>query len=88
MFRASFFWFNKYSDDIQFSIITPKKPIQPGCQLSISVNHSGRKIYDYLKENGVIVDWREPSVIRFAPVPLYNSFEDLYKLSKILLNAI
>lgn len=80
--------FNKYSDDIQFSIITPKKPIKPGCQLSISVNHSGKKIYDYLKENGVIVDWREPNVIRFAPVPLYNSFEDIYKLSKILLNAI
>ena len=47
-----------------------------------------KKIYNYLKENGVIVDWREPNVIRFAPVPLYNSFEDIYKLSKILLNAI
>ena len=80
--------FNKLSNDIQLSIITPKKPINPGCQLSISVNHSGKKIYNYLKENGVIVDWREPNVIRFAPVPLYNSFEDIYKLSKILLNAI
>ncbi len=80
--------FNKLSNDIQLSIITPKKPIDPGCQLSISVNHSGKKIYNYLKENGVIVDWREPNVIRFAPVPLYNSFEDIYKLSKILLNAI
>ena len=78
----------KLSNDIQLSIITPKKPIDPGCQLSISVNHSGKKIYNYLKENGVIVDWREPNVIRFAPVPLYNSFEDIYKLSKILLNAI
>ena len=77
--------FNKVSKDLKFTIITPKEPMPPGCQLSILVNHSGRKVYDLLKENGVIVDWREPDVIRFAPVPLYNSFEDIYKLSQILL---
>ena len=76
--------FNKVSKDLKFTIITPKEPMPPGCQLSILVNHSGRKVYDLLKENGVIVDWREPDVIRFAPVPLYNSFEDIYKLSQIL----
>ena len=76
--------FNKVSKDLKFTIITPKEPMPSGCQLSILVNHSGRKVYDLLKKNGVIVDWREPDVIRFAPVPLYNSFEDIYKLSQIL----
>ena len=79
--------FNEYSDDIKFQIITPKEPVNPGCQLSILVNHSGREIYEFLKESGVIVDWREPNVIRFAPVPLYNSFEDIYNLSQILYDA-
>ena len=69
------------------AIITPKEPIHPGCQLSVLVNHSGKEIYEFLKENGVIVDWREPNVIRFAPVPLYNSFGDIYNLSQILCDA-
>ena len=79
--------FNEYSEDIKFQIITPKEPISSGCQLSVLVNHSGREIYEFLKENGVIVDWREPNVIRFAPVPLYNSFEDIYNLSQVLYDA-
>ena len=82
-----FLHFNEYSDDLKFIIITPKKPKEPGCQLSVLVNHSGKKIYDFLKNNGVMVDWREPDVIRFAPVPLYNSFEDIYNLSEILLRC-
>jgi len=79
--------FNESSKDVKFQIITPKEPIHPGCQLSVLVNHSGKEIYEFLKENGVIVDWREPNVIRFAPVPLYNSFGDIYNLSQILCDA-
>jgi kynureninase len=43
-----------------------------------------RKLVNKLFEQGVVVDWREPNVIRLAPVPLYNSFEDIYKLGKVL----
>ena len=73
--------FNNESKDFKFKIITPK---QRGCQLSVLVNKNGRKVYEILNQNGVVVDWREPNVIRFAPVPLYNSFEDIYNFSQIL----
>lgn len=64
-----------------FEVITPK---DRGCQLSVFVHGKGRELFDYLMENGVVVDWREPNVIRLAPVPFYNSFEDLYGFGKIL----
>jgi kynureninase len=61
-------------------IITPKNPNERGCQLSIQVNNANKDLYNKLTESGVISDWREPDVIRCAPVPLYNSFEDVYKM--------
>jgi kynureninase len=73
--------FNQNSKDIKFKIITPK---ERGCQLSVLVNKSGKEVYKMLNKNGVVVDWREPNVIRFAPVPLYNSFEDIFNFSQIL----
>jgi kynureninase len=48
----------------------------------------GRPLFDYLMKNGVITDWREPNVIRFAPVPLYSSFEDMYNFGQILKQGI
>lgn len=63
-------------------IITPKE--NRGCQLSIVANGYGKALFNKLMENGVIPDWREPNVIRCAPVPLYNSFEDLYRFGEIL----
>lgn len=63
-------------------IITPKEP--RGCQLSIVANGYGKPLYTKLIESGVIPDWREPNVIRCAPVPLYNSFEDIHRFSQIL----
>ncbi|MEM7548033.1 MAG: kynureninase [Bacteroidota bacterium] len=66
------------------SIITPKEEEGRGCQLSLFFHKDGKKIFDQLTENGVIVDWREPCVIRAAPVPLYNSFKDVYRFYKIL----
>ena len=64
--------------------ITPEDPSQRGCQLSVIVEGYDRKLVSKLYEQGVIVDWREPNVIRLAPVPLYNSFEDVYQLGKVL----
>lgn len=69
-------------------MITPRDETQRGCQLSMLVKKNGKKIHQYLTENGVIADWREPDVIRLAPVPLYNSFEDAYRFGEILERAI
>lgn len=63
-------------------IITPEK--NRGCQISIVAHGYGKTLYSKLIENGVIPDWREPNVIRCAPVPLYNSFEDIHRFSTIL----
>ena len=69
-------------------IITPENPDERGCQLSIQVLNADKSLHDKLTEAGVISDWREPDVIRSAPVPLYNSFEDVYlmveKMKEIL----
>ena len=59
-------------------IITPENPDERGCQLSIQVLNADKNLHDKLTETGVISDWREPDVIRCAPVPLYNSFQDVY----------
>jgi kynureninase len=71
-----------------FEIITPSDPRERGCQLSILAHGAGRPLFDKLTEGGVIADWREPNVIRIAPVPLYNSFEDVYRFGQILENAL
>lgn len=74
------------SSDYPVEIITPNDA--RGCQLSLLVPQEGKKLFDYLHKNGVIGDWREPNSIRIAPVPLYNSFEDVYRFGQILKNAI
>ena len=71
-----------------FEIITPANPDERGCQLSVFLHGEGRELFDYLMRNGVIVDWREPNVIRLAPVPLYCSFEDMYDFGQILKKGI
>jgi len=71
-----------------FEIITPSDPKQRGCQLSLLFHKRGHELFKKLTANGIIVDWREPNVIRVAPVPLYNSFEDLYRFSKVLSESI
>ncbi len=68
----------------KLEIITPKNPSERGCQLSIVAHGQGRELYDKLSDAGVVVDWREPAVIRMAPVPLYNSFEDIAQFGHIL----
>lgn len=58
-------------------MITPSDPTERGCQLSLLVKENGRALFDHLSAQGVIADWREPDVIRIAPVPLYNTHEDI-----------
>jgi kynureninase len=68
----------------RFNIITPKEPAARGCQLSVLTDENGKALFDYLSEHGVICDWREPNVIRLAPTPMYNSFQDVWALGELL----
>lgn len=61
-------------------IITPSNPDERGCQLSIQVKNADKSLHTQLSAAGVITDWREPDVIRCAPIPLYNSFQDVYHM--------
>lgn len=67
--------------DEKLQVLTPSDPERRGCQLSIRVRsgrHEGLALFRYLSEHGVVGDWREPDIIRIAPVPLYNRFGDAY----------
>jgi kynureninase len=65
-------------------IITPSKENEHGCQVSMFMLQSGRQIFNALTQKGVFVDWREPDVIRIAPVPLYNTFEDIWRFANFI----
>ena len=62
----------------KFTIITPQDINQRGCQVSIAIHENAKAIFDTLMPLGIFADWREPDVIRVAPVPLYNSFEEIF----------
>ncbi|WP_066759825.1 kynureninase [Crocinitomix algicola] len=79
---------DRLGDACTFEIITPKNETQRGAQLSILAHGMGKPLFDAITKMGVIADWREPNVIRIAPVPLYNSFEDVYRFSECLEKAI
>lgn len=64
-------------------VLTPKRCEERGAQLSVVVEGRNKSIVKALAANGVVVDWREPNVVRMAPVPLYNSFEDIYQFGQI-----
>ncbi len=65
-------------------VLTPRAENERGCQLSILIKNNAKHVFDHLKQQGVICDWREPGVIRIAPAPLYNSFMDVYQFGQIL----
>ncbi|MFO0390121.1 MAG: kynureninase [Alphaproteobacteria bacterium] len=71
-----------------FTVMTPRDEKERGCQLSILMHKNGRTVFDKLTEAGVICDWREPDCIRVAPVPLYNSFGDVYGFVKLLADQL
>jgi kynureninase len=72
--------------NVKFTIITPSNPTQRGAQLSLLFHDKGKEVFAHLKKNKIIADWREPNVIRIAPVPLYNTFEDVYDLYEAINN--
>lgn len=69
-------------------IITPKNIAERGSQLSVVLHGQGKELFNYLMTNGIVVDWREPAVIRLAPVPLYTTYEEMYHFGKILTEGI
>lgn len=71
-----------------FEVITPTNDEEHGCQISLLMKENGKHCFEMLEKNGVIADWREPDVIRIAPVPLYNSYRDVFTFCKILEHAI
>lgn len=76
---------NKELGEEQFKIITPDKVEDRGAQVSIIAKANGKQIFDQLVANNVLGDWREPNVIRLSPVPMYNSFEDVFKTGELFL---
>lgn len=70
----------------QYQIITPSTIADRGAQVSIIAKHKAKEVFNALMANNVLGDWREPNVIRLSPVPLYNSFEDVYKTAEHLLS--
>ncbi|MBL4668256.1 MAG: kynureninase [Flavobacteriales bacterium] len=74
--------------DTSLEIITPRNWKERGCQVSVIAHGYGKDLFDELTEEGIISDWREPNVIRMAPIPLYNSYEDIYRFGEILTKAL
>ena len=69
-------------------VITPRHKKEKGCQISMLMLERGKEIFEELNAKGVIADWREPNVIRIAPTPLYNSFEDVWRFGEIILGIL
>lgn len=76
----------QFHEDIE--ILTPSNPDERGCQLSLFLKRRDKSVFEAISRDGVICDWREPNVIRIAPVPLYNTFEELGEFVNILKKAL
>jgi len=81
------FLVNAIGDD-RIELVTPSSADERGCQLSIRVRHADKSLYNNLLTRGISVDWREPDIVRCAPVPLYNSFSDVLSFTKALKECI
>lgn len=75
---------NQLAEEKPIEIITPSNENERGCQVSMFMLKNGKEIFKELTKQGVIADWREPNVIRIAPVPLYNTFEDIWRFGNII----
>jgi len=88
----TYLWFvlneiKKQVPEGSFRIFTSTNESERSCQVSLAIKN-GKKVFDELSFNGVYADWREPDVIRIAPVALYNTFEEVWKFGQILRTAI
>ena len=79
---------NNLSDEKAIEVITPANDKEKGCQVSMLMLQNGKNIFEALKKHGVIADWREPNVIRIAPVPLYNTFEDIFRFGEMISKVV
>jgi kynureninase len=66
------------------TIMTPSNASERGCQLSLLIKKDGKSLFDYLYSHNVVGDWRQPNCIRLSPVPLYNTFEEIWKVGEIM----
>ena len=66
------------------SVITPENENERGCQVSFIIKKDGKSVFDQLMDQGISAGWREPEVIRVAPVPLYNTFEEVWQFSDMI----
>lgn len=83
------FWLNTIDpENHYYKLLTPANPRERGCQLSLFMIQNGKKVFERLAGAGVTADWREPNVMRLAPVPLYNSFEDVFRFAEIFTKAL
>lgn len=72
----------------KIKVITPQNPHERGCQLSLLIEEGGKQVFDVLVARGIIGDWREPNCIRLTPVPLYTTFEEVWKVGQVLMDII
>ena len=73
---------------LDFTVLTPREPDRRGAQLSIRIHHGGRSICDRLIGHGAVCDWREPDILRIAPVPLYNTYRDVHRFVERFIAAL
>lgn len=81
-----FFLLNKFQSEFPgiIKVLTPTDPRNRGSQVSMLMLTNGRKTFDHLTGRGIFADWREPNVIRIAPVPMYNTFEEAWYFFRTL----
>ncbi len=78
-------------EPLPITVVTPRDPVARGCQLSIRIGGTpgrGRRIFNALEQHGIVCDWREPDILRVAPAPLYNRFEDVLHFAERLGQAL
>lgn len=75
---------NNTTTEKNITFITPQEEAEHGCQVSMLIQRGGKEIFEQLTAAGIMVDWREPNVIRLAPVPLYNTFEEVWQFTETL----
>ena len=75
---------NDRQQERMIHVITPSNENERGCQVSMLMLQNGKQVFTELTARAVVADWREPNVIRVAPVPLYNTFEDIWRFGNIL----